>query len=460
MIIPIRVLIVEDSEDDTQLVLRALRQGGYEPIHERVETQEAMKTTLCKKTWDIIISGYAMSHFNGLDALLLLKETGLDIPFILISGSIGEEKAADIMRVGAQDFVRKGNLSRLVEAVSREMRDAHNRRQQKLAEDGLNASEERFRVITESASDAIIGLESPGRIYLWNKKAEEMFGYSASETIGKEFHIFIVPERYREKAFYGQKVFFQTGMGPVIGKTLELSALRKDGTEFPVEVSISAVNVQGEWEATGIIRDITERKKASERLKEEMETTSALLKITEATAYTTDVEKLMEQIVDVGGTIMKCGICLSYLWDDETQTFQPSQYQGLPHELVPLFRTHSLDAKTGFIREALAKKQPVIISDFGLQNLALKTDIPNSTSQAKDATTKNLTSEFFQWMNDINTMIIIPLTGKEDYLGIIIGIGRCGDTLQCVSTNFTERDISIFNAISSQVSIALEQARL
>ncbi|HHT9110855.1 MAG TPA: HD domain-containing phosphohydrolase [Candidatus Brocadiaceae bacterium] len=460
MIIPIRVLIIEDSEDDAMLVLRELKRGGYEPIHKRVDTPEALKVALKSQTWDIILSDYSMPNFTGLDALLLLRETGLDIPFVLMSGTVGEESAAEIMKAGAHDFIIKGHLSRLTEIVSREMRDAHNRRQQKLAEDELMASEERFRVITESASDAIIGLAEPGRICLWNKKAEEMFGYSARETEDKELHIFIVPERYREKALQGLKTFFQTGTGPVIGKTLELFAVRKDGTEFPVEISISAVNVRGAWEATGIIRDIAERKKASEKLREEMETTSALLKITEATAYTIDIDKLMEQVVIVGSKIVKCGICLSYLWDDETETFQPNQSHGLPHEVIPLFRTYSLDAKTGFIREALEKKQPVIISDFGLRNGELKFASPNSTSQTKDSTTQNFHAEVFQWINDIITMIIIPLAGKNNYLGVIVGIGICGDPLQCVSTKFTERDINIFNAISSQVSIALEQARL
>lgn len=209
-----------------------------------------------------------------------------------------------------------------------------------------------------------------------------------------------------------------------------------------------------------IVADITNARKASERLKEEMETTTALLKITEATAYTIDVDKLMEQVVNAGGKIVKCSICLSYLWDDETKTFQPNQCHGLPHELIPLFRTHSLDVKTGFVREALEKKQPVIISDFGLRNVELKSGISNSISQTKDSATQNIHAEVFQWMNDINTMIIIPLAAKQDYLGVIIGIGRRGDAVQYVSAKFTERDINIFNAISSQVSVALEQARL
>lgn len=132
--------------------------------------------------------------------------------------------------------------------------------------------EERFKAIADSASDAIICLEAPGVINFWNKKAECMFGYLASEAIGKDLHSLIIPERYREKAYGGMKVFFQTGEGPIIGKTVELLALRRDGSEFPIEISISPMNVRGKWQCAGIIRDITERKMLEERYKTVIQT--------------------------------------------------------------------------------------------------------------------------------------------------------------------------------------------
>lgn len=127
--------------------------------------------------------------------------------------------------------------------------------------------EERFKAIADSASDAIICLEAPSIISFWNKKAECVFGYLASEAIGKDLHSLITPERYREKAYGGMKVFFQTGEGPLIGKTVELSALRRDGSEFPIEISISAITVHGKWQSVGVVRDITERKMSEERYK-------------------------------------------------------------------------------------------------------------------------------------------------------------------------------------------------
>lgn len=135
----------------------------------------------------------------------------------------------------------------------------------------LKESEKRLYTITDTANDAIISMKSPDVIYIWNKKAEEMFDYPANEAVGREVHKLIVPEIYREKAHKGVQEFFKTGRGAVLGKVLELNAMRKDGTEFPVELSVSAMKIKGEWHATGVIRNITARKEAEKRLAEQMD---------------------------------------------------------------------------------------------------------------------------------------------------------------------------------------------
>src|SRR5208337_847707 len=121
---PLHILIVEDSEDDELRLLRELRRGGYDPVSERVETPEAMKAALERTHWDIIISDYLMPRFSGLAALNVLHESKFDIPFIIVSGNIGEDIAVNAMKAGAHDYLIKGNLARLVPAVDREMREA------------------------------------------------------------------------------------------------------------------------------------------------------------------------------------------------------------------------------------------------------------------------------------------------------------------------------------------------
>src|SRR5579872_1076600 len=138
---PLDLLLVEDSEDDAFLVVRELTRGGFDVHHERVESEGDMSRALDTKKWDIVICDYSMPQFTGAAALELLKSKGLDIPFIYVSGTIGEESAVEAMKVGANDYIMKGNLKRLLPAIERELREARVRRERKKAEEALRATE-------------------------------------------------------------------------------------------------------------------------------------------------------------------------------------------------------------------------------------------------------------------------------------------------------------------------------
>ena len=146
---PLRILIVEDSEEDTQLLLHELRRGAYEPAFERVDTPAAMSAALDQQTWDLVVADFSMPQFNALAALELLNKRGLDLPFIIVSGTIGEETAVTAMKNGARDYIMKGNLRRLVPAVERELSEAVQRRERKRAEEELRITQEQFRVARE-----------------------------------------------------------------------------------------------------------------------------------------------------------------------------------------------------------------------------------------------------------------------------------------------------------------------
>ena len=135
---PLRVLIIEDSENDTELLLRELRRGGYVPEFKRVETPDEMNEALSMQSWDIVISDYAMPRFNGLQALKILQEKDIDIPFIIISGSIGENVAVEAMRAGAHDYLMKNNLARLLPAIERELREVHVRQGRRQADETIH----------------------------------------------------------------------------------------------------------------------------------------------------------------------------------------------------------------------------------------------------------------------------------------------------------------------------------
>ena len=154
MALVLRVLFVEDSDEDAHIVLRELRRGGYEVKHERVDTRPAMQAALSSRPWDVILCDYTLPQFSAMDALKTLHESGLDLPFIVISGTIGEESAVEMLKSGAHDFIVKGRLPRLIPAIERELRDAQTRRMQLEAEaarkdligrlEAMNAEIERF----------------------------------------------------------------------------------------------------------------------------------------------------------------------------------------------------------------------------------------------------------------------------------------------------------------------------
>ena len=138
MTTPLRILIVEDSEADAELLLRELRRGGYAPQYERVETPEALNAALTRQSWDLIVSDNAMPRLNGLQALQLTQEKGLDIPFILVSGSIGEDVAVAAMKAGAHDYLMKDNTARLLPAIERELREARVRQERRQADETIH----------------------------------------------------------------------------------------------------------------------------------------------------------------------------------------------------------------------------------------------------------------------------------------------------------------------------------
>jgi len=134
MVVPIHVLMVEDSEDDAALICRELRHGGYEPTVKRVDSAEGMLVALNLEKWDLVICDYSMPHFSGRDALKLLRDNDSDIPFIFVSGTIGEDTAVAALKEGAQDYIMKDNFRRLIPAIQRELLEMEHRRQRKQLE--------------------------------------------------------------------------------------------------------------------------------------------------------------------------------------------------------------------------------------------------------------------------------------------------------------------------------------
>ena len=258
---PLRVLVIEDSEDDTLLVIRALQKGGYDPIYERVETRDAMHQALEKETWDIIISDYKMPHFGGLAALKLYKEKGLNIPFIIVSGTIGEEAAVAAMVSGAHDYVMKNNLPRLVPAIQRELKEAESRRERKRVEEDLKKSKVLLDSVFSAIQDLILIVDRDMRVLMSNWKSPAYTGNTKSPGTPHCYEAFVHRDVPCEPC-HALEVF-ATGK-TVLTEHFNPSTKRfSDIRAYPIFDDNNQVIMVAEH-----VRDITERKREDEAFRE------------------------------------------------------------------------------------------------------------------------------------------------------------------------------------------------
>jgi two-component system, NarL family, sensor histidine kinase UhpB len=172
----IRVLMIEDSEDDALLVSRELQKNGFEVTSLRVDTAPELQDALARSPWDIVLSDYMMPSFNGMQALAMVRQHDPDLPFIVVSGAVGEELAVDTMKSGAQDYVMKNNLARLTQAVRRELADARMRRERKQAQAALAASEERMQLVVRATRDAIYDRDRRTGVDWFNEACIQLLG--------------------------------------------------------------------------------------------------------------------------------------------------------------------------------------------------------------------------------------------------------------------------------------------
>ena len=180
----LRVLLVEDSGPDADLVLRALRNTGFDLVCRRVQTDDECRTALTSESWDLLISDYSLPQFSAMGALRCLREQQLDIPFIVVSGTIDEESAVTILRAGAHDFVTKQNLARLGPAIRRELLDARHRAERRDAQRDLKLQRDMLRLVIDTNPNLIFVKDESGRFVLANRAVAELYGRTVDDMIG------------------------------------------------------------------------------------------------------------------------------------------------------------------------------------------------------------------------------------------------------------------------------------
>lgn len=267
---PLRVLIVEDSEFDVLLLMNLLRKGGYDPYYQRVDTKEAMRKALRDQTWDLVISDYRMPTFSMIEALDIVHESGLDLPFLIVSGEIGEEIAVAAMRAGAHDYLIKNNLTRLVPAITRELQQASNRSARHQAERALRESELRYRLLWETCTDAVILMDMDCRIQFANPAVVEVFGYPQEEIVGKQLTD-LLAEEAKQKFTERIQRFLEQPKAMARNRLLETSGWHRQGYPFDIEIVFNELQLHSQRWLVAFIRDVAERKKAEQELRENQE---------------------------------------------------------------------------------------------------------------------------------------------------------------------------------------------
>ena len=257
----LRILILDDSPEDAALIVRQL-EPEFSTSYERVETAESLAEALDKGGWDLVVSDYLMPRISGLAALQLLQQRQLDIPFIMISGQRGEDIAVEAMRAGAHDYLLKGDLSRLVPAIKRELSEAAVRRERFLAEDALTATDARFQSLVEQSLVGIFMLQDDIFTYV-NPKFGQIFGYRQDELTRSKTLLDLVA---RDDQIRVITQFLRPLQEESWSLHFYFRGRRSDSATIELEVNGTRTQLNGKPAVIGSLLDITERKRAEEQL--------------------------------------------------------------------------------------------------------------------------------------------------------------------------------------------------
>jgi PAS domain S-box-containing protein len=266
----LRILMIEDSVRDAELMERELRQGGVGFSIRKVDTRADFIKQLGEFEPDLIISDYKLPSFDGLQALDIARERSILLPFILVSGYIGEERATEALKNGATDFILKDRLGRLVPCVQRALREVEERAEH-------HRLEERFRLFVDSAPNAMVMINTNGVIEMVNGQTERMFGFSRDELLGRSIEL-LFPERFREHHPGPALSFFATKQRGSAAASGDLFGRRYDASEFPVEIELNPIETAEGVEILYVIVDISARREIEQekdRQRQELERSNA-----------------------------------------------------------------------------------------------------------------------------------------------------------------------------------------
>jgi two-component system, cell cycle sensor histidine kinase and response regulator CckA len=258
---PLQALLVEDSETDAKIVTHVLRRALGAIDSERVDTAASLREALERRDWDVVICDWSMPEFGGIAAIEILKDTNLDIPLIIVSGTVGEELAVRAMRAGARDYVLKDKLVRLPPVVEREIKESKARRERRQSDQALRASEVRFARLSESGIVGIAIADVMGHITEANDAFLRLVGYTRDELLsGQVRWTDMTPPEFKHLGEKAVESLTTAGVAP----PWETEQIHKDGTRVPVMVAVAMLEYP---KTIAIVTDLSERRRAEAALR-------------------------------------------------------------------------------------------------------------------------------------------------------------------------------------------------
>ena len=355
----LKILILEDSPDDAEMVLRLLKKEMFHFEYRLVTNKDTYLLGLDQFQPDLILADNSLPQFNAIEALKIIKQRALHIPFIMVTGTTSEEFAAAIIKFGAADYVLKDRLARLPSAIEAALK-------QKRAEEEAKTSEEKRKLIMNAALDAIICMDTKGIITFWNPQAEKIFGWKEEEVVGRVLAEIIIPPALREMHTKGMENYLQTGHGPILNTLLELNAINRECKEFPIELTVLSIKQGAEEFFCAFVRDITERKRAEQELSREKQLLRTLIDNLPDYIYVKDME--LRHIVNNAANIKLIGAL------SEEETLGKTAFDYFKPELAQQYIKD--DRAILESRQPLLNKEEPIVTNTGETRWLLTTKLP------------------------------------------------------------------------------------
>jgi PAS domain S-box-containing protein len=437
---PVRILVVEDSEDDTEIVVLTLRRGGFEPAYRRVQDIEAFRAALHDERWDAVLSDFRMPGFSGVDALHAFRALGLDVPFIFVSGTIGEEIAVEAMKAGASDFVMKQNLARLSPVLERELAQAAiraERRQAQVefeaarqrAEQSIRESQRLLQAIVDNSAAVIYLKDLQGRYLLVNRCFGELLQRSQADILGKTDHELFPAE-------VAQAFRAADELVARLGSALTAEEAPRGGERRTfLSVKCPLHDEQGKLTGVfGISTDITDRKHAQARLQAQFERLQLLDHITSAIGERQDLQSIYQVAISSLEEQLPADFACMCSHDPIAQTLTVSRVGPRTLALAPSM--------------ALTEQALIAVDENGLARcvggeLVYEPDVRASTFPFPQRLAQA----------GLGALVAIPLTSERRVLGVLLVARKQPDS-------FSSGECEFLRQLSAHVALAAQQAEL